>query len=87
MKKFCLITKEIQYFRYLGIVVYRSSTALNFPEKYTIVFEVDQPRFWPFLTGWEHTGQMLCIVDTSLSVLMTLRMCLCELCCLFTVWI
>ena len=30
---------------------------------------------------------MLCIVDTSLSVLMTLRMCLRELCCLFTVWI
>ena len=39
------------------------------------------------LTGWERTGQMLCIVDTSLSVLMTLRMCLRELCCLFTVWI
>ena len=38
-------------------------------------------------TGWERTGQMLCIVDTSLSVLMTLRMCLRELCCLFTVWI
>ena len=32
-------------------------------------------------TGWERTGQMLCIVDTSLSVLMTLRMCLRELCC------
>ena len=39
------------------------------------------------ITGWEHTGQMLCIVDTSLSVLMTLRMCLRELCCVFTVWI
>ena len=39
------------------------------------------------LTGWERTGQMLCIVDTSLSVLMTLRMCLREMCCLFTVWI
>ena len=39
------------------------------------------------ITGWERTGQMLCIVDTSLSVLMTLRMCLHELCCLFTVWI
>ena len=39
------------------------------------------------VTGWERTGQMLCIVDTSLSVLMTLRMCLRELCCLFTVWI
>ena len=38
-------------------------------------------------TGWERTGQMLCIVDTSLSVLMTLRMCLRELCCVFTVWI
>ena len=38
-------------------------------------------------TDWERTGQMLCIVDTSLSVLMTLRMCLRELCCLFTVWI
>ena len=37
--------------------------------------------------GWERTGQMLCIVDTSLSVLMALRMCLRELCCLFTVWI
>ena len=34
-------------------------------------------------TGWERTGYMLCIVDTSLSVLMTLRMCLRELCCLF----
>ena len=44
--------------------------------------------FIPFLyTGWERTGQMFCIVDTSLSVLMTLRMCLRELCCLFTVWI
>ena len=39
------------------------------------------------ITGWERTGQMFCIVDTSLSVLMTLRMCLRELCCLFTVWI
>ena len=38
-------------------------------------------------TGWERTGQMLCIVDTSLSVLMTLKMCLRELCCLFTVLI
>ena len=38
-------------------------------------------------TGWERTGQMLCIVDTSLSVLMTLGMCLRELCCRFTVWI
>ena len=36
-------------------------------------------------TGWERTRQMLCIVDTSLSVLMTLRMCLPELCFLFTV--
>ena len=35
------------------------------------------------ITGWERTGQMLCIVDTSLSVLMTLRICLRELCCLF----
>ena len=35
------------------------------------------------ITGWERTGQMLCIVDTSLSILMTLRMCLCELCLLF----
>ena len=39
------------------------------------------------ITGWERTGQMLCIVDTSLSILMTLRMCLRELCCVFTVWI
>ena len=38
-------------------------------------------------TGWERIGQMLCIVDISLSVLMTFRMCLRELCCLFTVWI
>ena len=38
-------------------------------------------------TGWERAGQMLCMVDTSLSVLMTLRMCLRELCCVFTVWI
>ena len=35
------------------------------------------------LTGWERTGNMLCIVDTFLSsVLMALRMCLRELCCL-----
>ena len=34
-------------------------------------------------TGWERTGHMLCIADTSLSVLMTLRVCLRELCCLF----
>ena len=26
-------------------------------------------------TGWERTGHMRCIVDTSLSILMTLRMC------------
>ena len=39
------------------------------------------------VTGWERTGQMLCKVDTSLSVLLTLRMCLREMCCLFTVWI
>ena len=36
-------------------------------------------------TGWERTGHMLCIVDTSLSVLMTL-MCLRELCCLFGIF-
>ena len=30
-------------------------------------------------TGWERTGPMLCIVDKSLSVLMTFRMCLREL--------
>ena len=29
---------------------------------------------------------MLCIVDSSLSVLMTLRMCLRELCCLFGIF-
>ena len=29
---------------------------------------------------WECTVHMLCIVDKSLSVFMTLRMCLCELC-------
>ena len=34
-------------------------------------------------TGWERTGPMLCKVDKSLSVLMTLRMCLPKLCCLF----
>ena len=38
------------------------------------------------ITGWEHTGQMLCIVDTSLSVSMTLRVCLRELCCLFGIF-
>ena len=36
--------------------------------------------------GWERTGHVLCIVDTSLSVLMTLRMCLRELCCLFGIF-
>ena len=50
-----------------------------------IVLIVDSAE--SIITGWERTGQMLCIVDTSLSVLMTLRMCLRELCCLFTVWI
>ena len=44
-------------------------------------------HFKIIITGWERTGQMLCIEDTSLSVLMTLRMCFRELCCLFTVWI
>ena len=39
------------------------------------------------ITGWERTGHMLCIVDTSLSVLMTLRMCLRELCCLFGIFL
>ena len=37
-------------------------------------------------TGWERTGHMLCIVNTSLSVLMTMRMCLRELCCLFGIF-
>ena len=41
-------------------------------------------RFW--FTGWERTGHMLCIVDKSLSVLMTLRMCLRELHCLFGIF-
>ena len=50
------------------------------------VIHLDQLEFLPIFTGWEHTGQLLCIVDTSLSVLMTLRMCLRELCCLFAVW-
>ena len=40
-----------------------------------------------YITGWERTGQMLCIVDTSLSVLRILRMCIRELWCLFTNWI
>ena len=48
-------------------------------------YPAKQPPLIP--TGWERTGQMLCIVDTSLSILMTLRMCLRELCRLFTVWI
>ena len=56
------------------------------PQTYEVFHGVD--RFCQAVyTGWERTGQMLCIVDTSLSVLMTLRMCLRELCCLFTVWI
>ena len=38
------------------------------------------------ITGWERTGHMLCIVDKSLSVLMTLRMCLRERCCLFGIF-
>ena len=37
-------------------------------------------------TGWERTGHMLFIVDNSLSVLMTLRMCLRELCCLLGIF-
>ena len=36
-------------------------------------------KIFPINTGWERTRQMLCIVDTSLSVLMTLRMCFREL--------
>ena len=39
-----------------------------------------------YITGWEHTGHMLCVVNTSLSVLMTFRMCLRELCCLFGIF-
>ena len=34
-----------------------------------------------FNTGWERTGHMLCIVDTSLSVLVTWRMCSRDMCC------
>ena len=37
-------------------------------------------------SGWARTEHMLRIVDTSLSVLMTLRMCLRELCCLFGIF-
>ena len=37
-------------------------------------------------TSWERTGHMLCIVDKSLSDLMTLRMCLCELYCLLGIF-
>ena len=33
-----------------------------------------------------HTVHMLCIVDTSLTVLMTMRMCLRELYCLFGIF-
>ena len=36
-----------------------------------------------YFTGWERTVHMLCIMDKSLSVFMTLRMCLRDLCCLF----
>ena len=54
---------------------------LNYRYQLYFLFHADR------ITGWERTGQMLCIVDTSLSVLMTLKMCLRELCCLFTVWI
>ena len=53
----------------------------------TLLIRLDKLFRSPGITGWERTGQMLCIVDTSLSVLMTLKMCLRELCCLFTVWI
>ena len=47
---------------------------------YTLILTVTQNFLFSVFTGWERTGQMLCIVDTSLSVLMTLRMCLRELC-------
>ena len=45
------------------------------------------PRYGQMvLTSWDRTGHMLCIVDTSLSVLMSLRICLRELCCLLGIF-
>ena len=37
-------------------------------------------------TGWKRIVYMLCIVEKSLSVFMTLRMCLCDLYCLFGIF-
>ena len=69
---------------YYGIIF---STILPSVRTFVVNFFLCLLDEFDFITGWERTGQMLCIVDTSLSVLMTLRMCLRELCCLFTVWI
>ena len=73
----------------------RLSEAFSFKKLKTMIVAVNTCwgmvciviQLHPKITGRACTGQMLCIVDTSLSVLMTLRMCLRELCCLFTVWI
>ena len=54
--------------------------------KYIICYTMNvTPQANP-ITGWERTGHMFCIVDTSLSILMTLRMCLRELCCLLGIF-
>ena len=61
-----------------------------FEMHYSVLSVIYIHMFYPqspvrLFTGWERTGQMLCIVDTYLSVLMTLRMSLRGMCCLFTV--
>ena len=59
------------------------STFLSFKAKFVSQFSPELCKLDSsnviYITGWERTGQMLCIVDTSLSVLMTLRMCVREL--------
>ena len=51
-----------------------------------VVMDLRVYMYWYMNTGWEHTGHMLCIVNSSLSIIMTLRMCLRELRCLFGIF-
>ena len=72
------------YNKYRGVEIYTNpGTAGSFPSFSSLS---DETLNLPLNTGWERTGHMLCIMDTSLSVSMTLRMCLRELCCLFEIF-
>ena len=99
-KGLCHIITKVSFLRYVVFgkaLTSRRGSILHVSSVDTLILPhipegtkgTEQRKKWINLviTGWERTGQMLCIVNTSLSVLMTLRMCLRELCCLFTVWI